>query len=236
MKRALLAAALALVGAASAAPRTASRAARFNAAIGAVFAQESVENLSRNKDEGYRFETFDARAGYARVIGPFDGHDDFFLLPGRKGETLLFVEYSCGPACTQKISAHRVGPDGKTVHVPFKEALSLEAFDELRHRLLAVCVDAESDFNTEPASRAAAQRDLPGCPFALSLSKDAAHAGLAVLYSVIDTDGSGYTLSVGKTIVEPKTGLRWNGAAFVSAEADSSERIFLNTDAIARLF
>jgi hypothetical protein len=226
---------LALSGAASAAPRAPGRAARFKALIGQVFTQDSVENLQRNGKDDYHFETFDGR-GYARVIGPFDGRDDFFLLPGRKGDALLFVEYSCGATCTQKASAYRSGPDGKAVHVPFKEILSLEAFDEVRHRLVALCLDSDEDFDTERASRAAAERDLPACPFALSLSKDAEHAGLAVLYSVLDSNGSGYQLSVGRTIVQAKTLLRWNGTAFVVREGPESEPVYLNTDAMQEKF
>ncbi|NNN04991.1 MAG: hypothetical protein HKL90_03730 [Elusimicrobia bacterium] len=211
----------------------ASRAARFQAQIGKVFTQETVANMARNKDEGYRFESFDARTGYARVVGPFDGRNDFFLLSGPKGDVLIMVEYSCGPACTQKASAFLFAADAPAVHLAFKDVLSLPAFDELRRRLTTLCLDAGGDFDTERDARDAAARDLPACPYVLSLSK---RGDGATLYKASNVDGSGYALSVAKSRVTPKAALRWNGRAFAGVGAVDDSPILLQSDQMRALF
>lgn len=230
--RTLIALALSLASSpAFAAP--ASRAARFQALIGKVFTQETVANMARNKDQGYRFETFDARTGYARVVGPFDGRDDFFLLAGRGGDVLIMVEYSCGPACTQKASAYRFAADAPPAHLAFKDVLSLPAFDELRRRLTTLCLDASGDFDTERDARAAAARDLPACPYALSLSK---RGGRGTIYEASNVDGSGYALSVAKSRVTPKAALRWNGRAYAGVDVVDGNDVILQSDQMRALF
>jgi hypothetical protein len=210
-----------------------SSAARFKAMIGRTFTQESVANMERNKDSGYRFETFDPQAGYARVVGPFDGRDDFFRLPGKAGDVLLMVEYSCGPDCTQKISAYRFAADGTSAHVPFKDLLAISAFDELRRRLVTLCLDSGGDFDTERANRAPDAQALPVCPLAIALSKT---GNRARLYHVADEDGSGYSLSVAKTRLTPKAFLTWNGKSFLASDPGDEPGVFLNGDQMRRLF
>jgi hypothetical protein len=227
----LLAAALSL--GAAAAPLRLSRAERFKAMIGAVFTEETVENMEHGEEGAYRFETFDARAGYARILGPFDGRDDFFLLPGRKGETLVVVEYACGEACTQKASAYRFDAQGDPVHLRFKDLLALPAFEELHRRLLTLCFDAAGDFDTEPAARTADTQALPACPFVLSLSKT---GGPGMLYEPVNEASGGSKLSVAMTTVQPKAALKWNGQAFVGTDAADAPAVFLNSDHMKTLF
>ncbi len=230
--RTLLTLAFALAAApAFAAPAT--RAARFRTLIGKVFTQETVANMIRNKSEGYRFESFDAHTGYARVVGPFDGRDDFFLLAGRDGDVLIMVEYACGPACTQKISAYLLVADAAPVHLAFKDVITLPAFDELHRRLLTLCLDSSGDFDTEQDARAAAARDLPACPYVLSLPKQ---GGRGTLYEASNVDGSGYALSVAKSRVTPKAGLRWDGRSFVGVDLVDAASTLLQSDKMRALF
>jgi len=216
---------------AAAAPGSA--AAHLKALIGKVYTQETVANMERPGADGYRFELVDAKAGYARVVGPFEGHVDFFRLNGKKGEVLLEIDYACGVACTQKIAAYRFAADGSPVHVVFRSLLSLPAFEEVQRRLLTLCQDDAGDFNTERADRSSDEQGLPVCPFVVSLPKT---GGRGLLYEVSNTDGSGYALSVAKSTVSPRAALKWNGAVFVGVDAMDEPAVFLNGEKMRLLF
>lgn len=216
---------------AAAAPDSA--AAHLKALIGKVYTQETVANMERAKSDGYRFDVVDAKAGYARLIGPFEGHVDFFRLAEKKGEVLLEIDYACGVACTQKIAAYRFAADGAPFHVVFRSLLSLPAFEDVQRRLLTLCQDAGGDFNTERADRSADSQGLPVCPFVISLPKT---GGRGVLYEVSNDDGSGYALSVAKSTVHPKAVLKWNGKTFVGGDAAGEPSVFLQGDRMKELF
>ena len=212
-----------------------SPAARFAARIDAVYTQSSSREMLEEKGDGYRFETFDPAAGYARVVGPFDGRSDFFWKRAPGAESLIEVDYSCGPACTQKAAAYRFDAAGRPTRLGLAAWLSLPAFSELRRRLLTLCTDAAGDFDTERDARAAAARDLPPCPFALSLPK---RGGAGTLFEVSDDDGSGYALSVAKTRVTPRASLLWRGGTWTAvpgSAADAAARL-VNGAAMDELF
>jgi hypothetical protein len=144
------------------------------------------------------------------------------------------VDYACGPDCTQKIAAYRFDAEGAPVHVAFKTLLSLPAFDELRRRLLTLCLDAGGDFDTERDARASDSRALPACPFAVLLNKT--QVGRGMIYEVADDDGSGYALSVAKTRILPKAALVWKKGVFVGTDAPLEPSVFLNGDKMRALF
>ena len=70
---------------------------RLRGLIGKVFTQADIRDKGETDDEhSYRFEVFDEANGYARVIGPFGGYDDFFILRGENRDYLISIEYACG--------------------------------------------------------------------------------------------------------------------------------------------
>jgi hypothetical protein len=203
------------------------------ALIGKVFDQESVAVMLKNKTDGYRFEILDEKTGFARVVGPFGGHEDFFRLPGKDGPTLIDVGYTCASTCLQKGSAFRFDAAGAARRVRFTEILDFGAFDDNAVRITKLCLDSDGNFEAEPEARDEKHRPLSPCPFALSLAK---HGGRGTLFSVENEDGSGYALSVGKTMLVPRTELRWNGAAYAGKTPKEQDPFLLNGDRMADLF
>jgi hypothetical protein len=223
------------LGAAAAAPaaRKGPAPGSLAALVGKVFDQEDVAVMLKNKTDGYRFEILDEKAGFARVVGPFGGHDDFFRLEGKAGATLIEIDYTCASTCRQKASVFRIGAGDAARRVRFTDVLDFGPFDDNAMRITKLCLDGDGNYEAEPQARAESHRELSACPFALSLSK---RGGRGTLFSVENEDGSGYALSVGKTMLAPRTELRWNGSAYAGKTAKDQNPFLLNGDRLAELF
>ncbi len=194
--------------------------------IGKVYTQAEIKSKGARSDErSYRFSIFDAVNGYARVLGPFEGYNDFFLLRGGNADYLLFLEYTCGMACAQRAVFHRFKGGAAPVVIALKDILDLSRLESIQRRLLSVCVDSDGNFNTERVARDAAQQLLSACPYVLSFPKKGPGA---VLFKVINSDGSDMRLSVGKTRVSPRALLRWNGEKLIASAPGEENEIFLN--------
>jgi hypothetical protein len=210
---------------------------RFRVLIREAFPQAEIRDAGEKDDDGdYRFQVFDDRGGYARMVGPFEGYQDFFLLRGKSRDHLVSVEYQCQPACSQRVTITRfdAGAAPAPAPVPLMEALDLSPFSTVRRRLISLCLDPEGNFDTQPDARAEARRKMPACPFVFSFPKKTRAA--AVLYKVVDENGSDLLLSVGKTIVSPQALLRWNGLKLAGSEPADAGSIFLNEEEMRALF
>jgi hypothetical protein len=210
---------------------------RFRALIRAAFPQaEILDAGGKDGEQDYRFQVFDDRDGYARVVGPFEGYQDFFLLRGKSREYLLSAAYDCQPACSQRVTIERfdAGAAPSAVPVPLMDALDLSPFPAVRRRLMSLCLDPEGNFDTQPDARAEARRKMPACPFVFSFPKKT--RADAVLYKVVDENGSDLLLSVGKTIVSPQALLRWSGLKLAGSEPADAGSIFLNDEKMRSLF
>lgn len=207
---------------------------RLRGLIGKVFIQADIRGKGETDDErSYRFEVFDEANGYARVIGPFGGHDDFFLLRGESRDYLISIEYACGTACAQRATFHRFDAGAAPVSMALKDILDLSQFTTIQKRLLSVCLDSHGDFNTEKSARDAAHRDLSACPYVFSFPKKGSSV---ILFKVLNENGSDLLLSVGKTKVSPQVLLRWNGAKLVGSPPNDDGSILLNSDKMGRFF
>lgn len=201
--------------------------ARLRDMIGKVYIQAEIKSKGATSDErSYRFAIFDAVNGYARVLGPFEGYNDFFLLRGGNADYLLFLEYTCGTACAQRAVFHRFKGGFAPVLIPLTGILDLSQLESVQSRLLSICVDSDGNFNTERSARDAAHQLLSACPYVLSFPKKGADA---VLFKIINSDGSDMRLSVGKTIVSPRALLRWNGEKLIASVPDEDKEIILNS-------
>lgn len=207
---------------------------QFRDMIGKVFPQAEIKNKGERGDEGsYRFKDFDAVNGYARVIGPFGGYDDFFLLRGERRDYLLSIEYSCGPACAQRATAHRFDAGAAPVSMPVKDILDLSQFGQIYRRLVSGCLDSDGEFNTEKDARDAAHRPMPPCPYVFSFPKKGSGA---ILFKVLNENGSDLLLIIGKSKVSPRVLLRWNGMKLVGFEPGNEDEIILNSSEMGRFF
>ena len=184
-------------------------------------------------EQNYRFQILDERNGYARVVGPYEGYQDFFLIRGKRLDRLISVEYWCGPACGQRMTVYRFDSGGVPTPIPLMDVLDLSRSAPIRRKLLNLCLDSEGNFTTQADARAEAHRKMTPCPFVFSFPKKGSSA---VLFKVIDENGSDMLLSVGKTQISPQLLLRWNGAQFAGAEPDDAGLIFLNDEKMRALF
>jgi hypothetical protein len=223
----------AAAGESGSAPRKAES--RFRVMIREGFPQYEIQDAAgKDGEQGYRFQVFDDRNGYARVVGPFEGYQDFFLVRGKSREHLISVEYQCQPACSQRVTIQSFDAGAPPAPVPLMKALDLSRFETLRRRLINLCLDPEGNFDTQPDARAEERRKMPACPFVFSFPK---RRSAAILFKVVDENGSDLLLSVGKTNVSPQARLRWNGSLFVGgAPPDDAGSIFLNDDKMRELF
>jgi hypothetical protein len=208
---------------------------RFHLAIRKAFPQADIPAAGGTDDENsYRFQVFDEHAGYARLVGPFQGYQDFFFIRGKGREHLISVEYQCPSACSQRVTIQRFVAGAEPAPVPLMDLLDLSRFSDVRRRLMSLCLDAEGGFDTQPEARDKPRRALPSCPFVFSFPKKSSDASM--LFKVVDENGSDLLLSVGKTKVSPEARLRWNGAQFVGTEPGGDEAVFLNDDKMRALF
>ena len=207
---------------------------RLRGLIGKVFTQAHIRDKGETDDErSYRFEVFDEVNGYARVIGPFGGYDDFFILRGENRDYLISIEYSCGTACAQRATFHRFDAGVAPTVIAAKDILDLSQFPSIKKRLLSICLDSHGDFNTEKGARDAAHLDLSACPYVFSFPKKGASV---ILFKVLNENGSSLLLSVGKTRVSPQVVLRWNGVKLIGSQPDDDGSILLNSEQMGRFF
>lgn len=211
---------------APAAPSTAQRDKRFQGMISQIFPQGEIRPVdARSAEGGSRYVVFDGANGYARVTGPFNGADDFFLIHAGAADYVIFVEYNCGPACAQRVSAHRFEGDAPPVAVALTDVLDLSGVGAIRRSFMYLCLDEMGNFDSEKLSRPEERRDLPACPYVFSFSKKGAHA---VLFRIQDADQGRFLLSVSKTKVIPQARFRWEGGRLIGAEPPDINPIFLN--------
>ena len=219
--------------AASSAPRGAGN--RLRSLIAKVFALEEIKVGDGADDEqGYRFKVFNEKSRYARVVGPFEGYDDFFLLRGESLDYLIFIQNDCQPACEQHMAVYRFEADGAPVRIPLMKILELSRFPAVRRKLLALCLDPEENFDMNKSSRSKARVALPGCPFAFSFPKK--NGSNAFLFEIVDENGSGFALSIGKTSAAPVAKLRWSGKQLIGVDPDDDASIFLGGARMDALF
>ena len=210
-------------------------ASRFHLLIQEAFPQAEIEDGGgKAAENSYRFQVFDERSGYARLAGPFQGYEDFFLIRGKGSDHLISVEYQCQPACTQRVTVQRSVAGAALEPVPMMDFLELPPFASIRRKFMSLCLDSEGNFDTLPDSRDKAHKALPRCPYVFSFPKKS--SAPALLFMVVDESGGDLTLSVGRTRVSPRALLRWNGVKFAASELGGDEAIFLNGDKMRELF
>lgn len=207
---------------------------RFRALVQTVFTQDNLLNPGDpGYENGYGFEAFDERNGYARVKGPFEGHDDFFLLKGKTKDFVAFVEYACDPSCAEKVSLFRMDSDTAPVAVPLMSVLDLRRFDRIERNLRAMCLSESGAFDQRQAARPKSLQGLPPCPFALSFSKD---GGPAQLFKIANEDGSSALLSMGRTVISSAVVFTWTGNRLAGNAAGDGARMVLSVARMKALF
>ena len=152
-------------------------------AVAAVFPQTQIKDAAADDEGAYRFQTLNRKNGHARVIGPFDGRADIFLLDGPGGRNVALVEYTCGAACNQRVTFHRF-EGARPQKVPFKTVLDLSREESARRRLFQLCVDEHGDLNTDRLLR---KGDRQRCALSRSRERRREHA----LYQLLDKAPSG---------------------------------------------
>jgi hypothetical protein len=115
----------------------------------------------------------DEKNGFARIVGEFEGHLDYFLFRGKGTDLVVEASFACGPACTEDIEVFwcKEGKDddgepGCTdfAPVPFLEAIDLKALGTSVTDLKEHCLN-------EDGTRFEASSPDRHCPYIFSFPK-----------------------------------------------------------------
>ena len=205
----------------------------LRAAVQTILTGEEIKDPGDGSEENYRFLALSEKRGYARVVGPFEGRADFFLLRGKATDYMIYVDYGCDPACDQKVTLYRLSASSAPAEVPLMTLLELPRFKSVRSKLIALCIGQSGSFDNNLYDRDPSKKNLGECPYVFSFSKT---GGDSFLDRIEDRDGTGNRLSVGKSEVAAKVRLTWNGTQFVDSEPDDIDDVFLSDGRMDDLF